>query len=718
MSGSWTALDAWLIHSAVGGGLLLLLVGVFMRRCRQPARQQRLGEWGVFAALILAGLSMGPAWLVVPLLEPDPVSREEMAIDAAAVPGDMHAEEMLSSAPATPQEADWSALLSPTPSESTDETAELGGVAGAGVFGSPGGTPTRQDAEPGLPKTPAPATQPERPGKDSRLPLGLAYLMIVAFLGGRWFFGHVGLWRLQQSAQAAPEAMRLLFDGMAQGFGRRPRLLVSGRLRAPVSYGLIRPTVMVPSSLCRPEALEKLRWVFAHELTHLQRRDAWTCLLFGLGQALYFYLPWFWWLRRQVRLCQEYIADAAAVQQTTGPEEYAQFLLNLSKAPAVPVGATGVLGNSSDLFRRVTMLLQDRVRVEKGCPGWWSWATAAGLLTAAVLLAGIGLGARANARAEGSQAPLGPPPIKDDSKQPAEKDRPQDPGLLRERVRAMQEEMMQRLQAQQPFQNNFAAGGFAGQQPFQNNFVAGGFNPGQEGRLGILIQIPNATLVDQLDLPKDEGLVVAHVRPGSAAGKAGLKAHDILLEFNGKAVSSEPVKLVRSINELKAGTTVDAVVLRKGKKETVKGIAVPERQAAVPQNPFGGAGAGFGQGGFQQFPGFKAPPVAPPQLGLNFGQAPFAGQVRHGVTTTNFRVDDRFTTRHEEGSLIITVTGTVTDSKVKVSRIQIQDGRESHKYESLAEVPEQYRDKVKNLVELNEKSNIRIEIKTAPEGKK
>ena len=80
--------------------------------------------------------------------------------------------------------------------------------------------------------------------------------------------------------------------------------------------------------------------------------------------------------------------------------------------------------------------------------------------------------------------------------------------------------------------------------------------------------------------------------------------------------------------------------------------------------------------------------------------------------TTVFRTDNRFTTRHQEGTLVITVNGTVADGKAHLSGIQVQDGRESHKYESVDKVPEQYRDKVKNLVEMSERSNAKIEIKT------
>src|SRR5262249_16049669 len=93
----------------------------------------------------------------------------------------------------------------------------------------------------------------------------------------------------------------------------------------------------------------------------------------------------------------------------------------------------------------------------------------------------------------------------------------------------------------------------------------------------------------------------------------------------------------------------------------------------------------------------------------------FAGDGR-GVITTTFRTDERFTTRHQEGSLIITMTGPGDDGKAKVTEMQVQDGGTSKKYHRVSEVPEQYRDKVKNLADMNEKSSIKIEIK--PERKR
>src|SRR5947209_1764451 len=61
----------------------------------------------------------------------------------------------------------------------------------------------------------------------------------------------------------------------------------------------------------------------------------------------------------------------------------------------------------------------------------------------------------------------------------------------------------------------------------------------QEARLGAQLSPPGATLADQLDLPREQGMVLEEVGPNSAAAKAGLKAHDILLEVGGKAVPSK-----------------------------------------------------------------------------------------------------------------------------------------------------------------------------------
>src|SRR6266545_830111 len=214
-------------------------------------------------------------------------------------------------------------------------------------------------------------------------------------------------------------------------------------------------------------------------------------------------------------------------------------------------------------------------------------------------------------------------------------------GLTPEQIKELQKQlvnvnkMVQDLAKQLPAAlPNAIPGGFPGQMPGFPGGLPGGFGqacpfaPDQNNnRLGAGLNKPSDVLVEQLDLPRGQGLVLGEVRPGSAAAKAGLKANDILLELGGKAVPNEVGNFVKALNQFKTGEKVDAVVLRKGKKETVKGVTLPDPPRDVPnqiQFQFPGAIPGAPMpGGLPggAFPGGGIPGFQPPGA-WNGGGAP------------------------------------------------------------------------------------------------
>ena len=100
--------------------------------------------------------------------------------------------------------------------------------------------------------------------------------------------------------------------------------------------------------------------------------------------------------------------------------------------------------------------------------------------------------------------------------------------------------------------------------------------PVPQNRLGVRLQAPDETLTAQLGLADGTGLVLIEVPEGSVAARAGFMANDVLLKFNGKDVSSTAIEFTSDLDAIKTGTPVDAVVLRNGKEETIKGIKLPE----------------------------------------------------------------------------------------------------------------------------------------------
>lgn len=232
-----------------------------------------------------------------------------------------------------------------------------------------------------------------------------------------------------------------------------------------------------------------------------------------------------------------------------------------------------------------------------------------------------------------------------------------------------------------------------------------GFAQPGASRLGASVQSPSDTLTEQLDLPKGKGLVVLQVEDGSAAAKAGLKSHDILLQLDGKDVPSDAHKFLNILQDMKANAAMDAVVLRKGKKETIKGLSLPVAKAVPAPVP-------------NVAP--PAPPFAPRPLSVRAGASADDdnGPAPPGALTTTLRTSGGFRTAHQEGPLSITVTGKVKDGKAAVTQVQIKDGKETSHFDSVEKVPERYRDKVKKLVEAEEKEAAKAEIKPGEEKEK
>jgi serine protease Do len=87
----------------------------------------------------------------------------------------------------------------------------------------------------------------------------------------------------------------------------------------------------------------------------------------------------------------------------------------------------------------------------------------------------------------------------------------------------------------------------------------------ERGYLGVRLQPIDEDLAASLGLPKKRGELVQVVEETGPAGKAGLRAGDILTKVNGKEVSAEQTVSFLVAN-LKPGTTVPVELLRDGKR--------------------------------------------------------------------------------------------------------------------------------------------------------
>jgi serine protease Do len=90
----------------------------------------------------------------------------------------------------------------------------------------------------------------------------------------------------------------------------------------------------------------------------------------------------------------------------------------------------------------------------------------------------------------------------------------------------------------------------------------------KRGWLGVRIQEVTPEIAENLGLGKVRGAMIASVTPKGPAEKAGVKAGDIILSFNGQPVD-EMRHLPRLVAETEVGKKVPLTVWRKSKEETV-----------------------------------------------------------------------------------------------------------------------------------------------------
>lgn len=124
-----------------------------------------------------------------------------------------------------------------------------------------------------------------------------------------------------------------------------------------VTYGLLRPRILVSSGLAGALGVEGIAAVLAHERHHARHRDPLWLLAFRVAAGYGCWLPASGWLARRLALRRELAADLAAARLTSRAD-LAGALLKLASLPACPAHAAARPGGDEarSLEARVAQL--------------------------------------------------------------------------------------------------------------------------------------------------------------------------------------------------------------------------------------------------------------------------------------------------------------------------------------------------------------------------
>nr|WP_254434698.1 DegQ family serine endoprotease [Magnetospirillum sp. UT-4] len=115
------------------------------------------------------------------------------------------------------------------------------------------------------------------------------------------------------------------------------------------------------------------------------------------------------------------------------------------------------------------------------------------------------------------------------------------------------------------------------------------FGKTRRGWLGVRIQSLDPELAESMGLAEAKGALVAQVNDGGPAAKAGLKAGDVILRFDGREIG-EMRRLPRIVAETPINKAVPVEIWRDGKRLTVSVMVgemedEPVEQAKAPEKP-------------------------------------------------------------------------------------------------------------------------------------
>ncbi len=190
------------------------------------------------------------------------------------------------------------------------------------------------------------------------------YLTGVGLMLVRIAFGFWAGRRLHRKYEPmADGAMVEMFRRNARRMGVRvvPAVAYCRRICVPVVVGVLRPMILLPTSLASGLTLTQLEAVLLHELAHIRRFDLIVNVLQRLIEALLFFHPAVWWVSHRISLEREIACDDIVLHLNHERAQYADALLRVAELCAIgkneraALAATGC--NVSQFQRRVLRLL-------------------------------------------------------------------------------------------------------------------------------------------------------------------------------------------------------------------------------------------------------------------------------------------------------------------------------------------------------------------------
>lgn len=147
----------------------------------------------------------------------------------------------------------------------------------------------------------------------------------------------------------------------SSGLHLRVQLYTCSRVSSPLTYGMVRPRLLVPDRFSEDFSDEELRFIFLHELQHLKQKDQFLNPLLLLIRVLYWFHPCARLLLRSQRSQRELACDEAVICTLSRREQlsYANTLLRFAKSPGLSSPLVLGIGSKKSVLKKRILHISD-----------------------------------------------------------------------------------------------------------------------------------------------------------------------------------------------------------------------------------------------------------------------------------------------------------------------------------------------------------------------
>jgi len=172
--------------------------------------------------------------------------------------------------------------------------------------------------------------------------------------------------------EAVPSLLLRKVNSLSASLGifRKVEVFKSSLVHSPITYGMVKPIIILPASLLFSISPEQLEAIVAHELAHIKRNDYLVNLLQSFMEVLFFFHPCFWWINGQIKEERENATDDLAIAVGINPAVLAYGLAevaNFSNCPT-PEMALAASGSRNLTLQRIKRILGKKTSPPKLSP--------------------------------------------------------------------------------------------------------------------------------------------------------------------------------------------------------------------------------------------------------------------------------------------------------------------------------------------------------------